>query len=109
MKLRYALGFIAMSLCLSAGCANTRSTHLASAAPVRGGSAALGGSGGSPLSRGDAAERLGGMAAGSAGHDDFHVNEAATFTSHEPQFAGPTPQVPIPRDGWQGQPPNASR
>ena len=83
MKLPHALGFIAMSLCLSAGCANTRATHLASAAPVRGGSAAVG---------------------GSVGHDDFHVNEAATFTTHEPQFAGPTPQVPIPRDGWQGQP-----
>lgn len=104
MKLPHALGFIAMSLCLSAGCANTRATNLASAAQIRGGSAAVGGSGGSAIARGDASERAGGMAGGSVGHDDFHVNEAASFTTHEPQFAGPTPQVPIPRDGWQGQP-----
>ncbi|MDO9017106.1 MAG: hypothetical protein Q8S73_14510 [Deltaproteobacteria bacterium] len=104
MKLPHALGFIAMSLCLSAGCANTRAATLASAAPVRGGSAVVGGSGGSAIARGDASERAGGMAGGSVGHDDFHVNEAATFTTHEAQFAGPTPQVPIPRDGWQGNP-----
>ncbi len=49
-------------------------------------------------------EHTGGAAAGATMHDEMHLNEAATYSGRDPQFAGPTPQVPIPRDGRNGDP-----
>lgn len=103
MKLPPALGFIAMLSCLSAGCASTGAQNSLGIAQVRGGNGAISSGVASAVARGIADERAGG--AMSSGVDrDFHVNEAASAPSHDPQFAGPTPQVPIPHDGRQGQP-----
>lgn len=104
MKLSHALGFIAVSSCLSAGCASTGASQLASAGQARGGNGSQGGALASAVARGIADERVGGMASGNVGRDDFQINAAASFSEHDQQFAGPTPQVPIPHDGRQGQP-----
>lgn len=104
MKLSHALGFIAVSSCLSAGCASTSASQLAGAAPVRGGSGSFGNGLASVAARGIADERAGCSMSGSMGRDDFHMNEAASVSDRDRQFAGPTPQVPIPHDGRQGQP-----
>lgn len=104
MKYRSTLGLIALSSCLSAGCASTRATQLGSGASARGGGGSLAGGATAAVARGVADERVGGMMAGSLGRDDFHVNEAASASERDPQFAGPTPQVPIPHDGRSGHP-----
>lgn len=103
MKLSHALGFVAVSSCLAAGCASTSASQHAGIAPLRSGSGAVGG----VASAGDrdlASEHGGSALTGASGHDDFQINTAASFSDRDPQFAGPTPQVPIPHDGRQGQP-----
>jgi hypothetical protein len=103
MKLSHALGFIAVFSCLAAGCAGTSASQLAGVGPMRGGAGAAAGVA-SAAGRDLASEHSGTSLAGSVGRDDYQINAAATFSDHEPQFAGPTPQVPIPHDGRQGQP-----
>ena len=51
-------------------------------------------------------EHGGSSLAGATMRDEMHVNEAASFSARDPQFAGPTPQVPIPHDGRNGDPTN---
>ena len=101
MKLPHALGFIALSSCLAAGCAGTGTARFAVNAPSRGGNAGLSAGVSAMVARG-ADDRIGSSLTGRATDADFRVNEAASFSEHERQFAGPTPQVPIPHDGRQG-------
>lgn len=101
MKLPLALGFIALSSCLAAGCAGTGTARYAVNSPVRGASVGLNAGATAVVTRG-ADDRVGGGFIGRATEADIHVNEAASFSEHERQFAGPTPQVPIPHDGHQG-------
>ena len=105
MKSLLALGFIAMSSSLAAGCASTSSTQFAGSSPVRGGNGGISSGMASIVARG-ADERIGGAMINRGTDSDMHVNEAASFSSHDERFAGPTPQVPIPHDGRQGQPTN---
>lgn len=104
MKLPHALAILVASSCLSAGCATTSTSFVAGAGPMRGVSGSVGASASAVASRNFADEHMGSAIAGSATRDDMHVNEAATFSGRDPQFAGPTPQVPIPHDGRHGDP-----
>lgn len=104
MKLHHALAVLVASSCLVAGCATTGSTNTVGGVQVRGAVGGLSANATGAASR-DLAEEHGGSAiAGSSNRDDMHLNEAATFSGRDPQFAGPTPQVPIPRDGRSGNP-----
>lgn len=103
MKLSHAVGFVAVSSCFWVGCAGTGSSRHVGIASMGGGSGALSSGAASADARGLAAERAGGMMSGAAGRD-VPMREAASFSERDPQFAGPTPQVPIPHDGRQGQP-----
>ena len=106
MKLTQALGVLAVSSCLWAGCASTSTQQLAGIAPTRGSGGAFGGAMSAAVARGIGDERVGGSLSGGVGRDEFHGSESASPSDRDPQFAGPTPQVPIPHDGRQGQPAN---
>lgn len=106
MKLPHALAVLVASSCLVAGCATTGSSNGGGVGPMRGASGGLSVVATSVAARNLADEHVGGSAAGATVHDEMHINEAAAFSGRDPQFAGPTPQVPIPRDGRNGDPTN---
>ncbi len=104
MKFTQALGVLAVSSCLSAGCANTGAPQLTGSASTRAASGAFGGGMSGAVARGIGGDRVGASLSGGIGRDEFRVNESASPSERDPQFAGPTPQVPIPHDGRHGQP-----
>ncbi len=93
---------LAASMLALGGCATGGSARLVSASPVRGASATSQASASGASGHGGFDERLGSAIAGAAARDDLHLNEASALSAHETRFAGPTPQVPIPRDGHPG-------
>lgn len=102
MKLPHALAVLVASSCLVAGCAITGSSHGAGLGSTSGSSGGLSATATTVAARNISDEHGGGSMAGATMHDEMHGNEAAAFSARDPQFAGPTPQVPIPRDGRNG-------
>lgn len=103
MKFHHALAVLVASSCLVAGCATTGSTSTVGGVQVRSVAGAQSANATAAASRDLGVERVGAII-GSVSRDDVHFNEAATSSGRDPQFAGPTPQVPIPRDGCSGSP-----
>ena len=106
MKLLRAWLIVGLAAALLGGCASGGAARLTAAAPLRSGSSALSSTAGTGGVHGGAEEHLGGLIGSGASRDDFRINEASALSAHETRFAGPTPQVPIPRDGHQGLPAN---
>lgn len=104
MKLPHALAVLVASSCLVAGCATTGSSTGAGVGSASGSSGGISSTASSVAARNFADDRIGSSMAGATMHDEMHGHEAATFSGRDPQFAGPTPQVPIHRDGNSGNP-----
>jgi len=106
MKIHHVLAVLVASSCLVAGCATTGSSNGVGVGPMRGAGGGLSATASSVAARNLADDRIGSSMAGATMHDEMHGHEAATFSGRDPQFAGPTPQVPIPHDGNSGNPVN---